>query len=336
MIFTSRYLGMSEGLGINGPDMKQSLQERYFGRLNKAEIRYEPLTVRSCRSLCILLAYSSGLRLNLIPWIGESGHCCLSHCKVCNLREYFLKVNEEMHQKVAAVDNGLTPLSLAKEIWRNPVVLSVNDQEVRRYGIARSSTDASSVPLLGLVICLCNYGRIRITLTNNYRKYIIKDRTVNIFWVCHSPGESIRHIISGCGRLANNGQDYLSATCFVLSTCHTTSMCPVLENGHITLYWDRSIITDRTIVANKPHISVIPHYENLVKAEKDKQIKYLDLAHEVVDMWNLDSAIIEPIDVSAKGLIPKSFDIHLRRLALGGWIKSLIQKAVLLGTARIE
>ena len=124
---------------------------------------------------------------------------------------------------------------------------------------------------------------------------------------------------------------------------------PVLENGHITLYWDRSIITDRTIVANKPDIVVIdrqarrtmiiditiPHDENLVKAEKDKQIKYLDLAHEVVDMWNVDSAIVVPIVVSANGLIPNSLDNHLRRLGLGGWIKGLMQKAVLLETARI-
>uniref|UniRef100_A0A2H1VFB0 SFRICE_029444 n=1 Tax=Spodoptera frugiperda TaxID=7108 RepID=A0A2H1VFB0_SPOFR len=39
--------------------------------------------------------------------------------------------------------------------------------------------------------------------------------------------------------------------------------------------------------------------------------------------------------VSANGLIPKSLDIHLRRLTLGGWIKGLIQKAVLLEKARI-
>ncbi|RVE41550.1 hypothetical protein evm_013800, partial [Chilo suppressalis] len=32
---TYKYLGMSEGLGINGADMKQSVQERFFGRLNK-------------------------------------------------------------------------------------------------------------------------------------------------------------------------------------------------------------------------------------------------------------------------------------------------------------
>ncbi|CAH0696896.1 unnamed protein product [Spodoptera exigua] len=79
----------------------------------------------------------------------------------------------------------------------------------------------------------------------------------------------------------------------------------------------------------------IPHDENLVKAEKDKQLKYLDLAHEVVDMWSVDSAIIVPIVVLANGLVPKSLDNQLKRLTLGGWIKGLIQKAVLLETARI-
>ena len=79
----------------------------------------------------------------------------------------------------------------------------------------------------------------------------------------------------------------------------------------------------------------VPHDENLVKAEKDKQIKYLDLAREVVDMWEVDSAIIVPIVVSAHGLIAKSLDQYLRRLSLGSWIKGLIQKAVLLDTARI-
>ena len=61
----------------------------------------------------------------------------------------------------------------------------------------------------------------------------------------------------------------------------------------MTIYWDQPVITDRTTVAKKPDIrvtdrsvcpamtmdSTVPHEENLVKAEKEKQIKYLDLAH---------------------------------------------------------
>ena len=72
-----------------------------------------------------------------------------------------------------------------------------------------------------------------------------------------------------------------------------------------------------------------------MKADKDKQLKFLDLVREVVDMWNVSSAIIVPIVVTANGLMAKSLDEHLSRLSLGGWIKGLIQKAVLLDTARI-
>ncbi|RVE50227.1 hypothetical protein evm_005062 [Chilo suppressalis] len=39
----------------------------------------------------------------------------------------------------------------------------------------------------------------------------------------------------------------------------------------------------------------IPHDENLVKVEKDKLSKYLDLAHEVTALWDVDSTIIVPI-----------------------------------------
>ncbi|CAH2052194.1 unnamed protein product, partial [Iphiclides podalirius] len=124
----------------------------------------------------------------------------------------------------------------------------------------------------------------------------------------------------------------------------------VLENDRARLYWDRSIITDRTIVANKPDIVLmdraqsrvflvditIPYDENLVKAETDKKTKYLDLAHEVTDMWGGVPTEIIPIVVSANGLIPVSLSKHLRRLGLrDGSLQAQMQKAVLLDTARI-
>ena len=193
-----------------------------------------------------------------------------------------------MHRDVVAVDKGLTPLSMAKENWRKPVVLTTDDRKEVWQGKELHRIIHQQLAL--------KYKLVESEVP--YYKYVPD---------------------------------------------------PVLEKDHVTLYWDRSIITDRTIVANKPDIVVIdrsarrvmiidvtiPHDENLVKAEKEKQIKYLDLAHEVVDMWNVNSAIIVPIVVTANGLIAKSLDEHLSRLSLGGWIKGLIQKAVLLDTARI-
>ncbi|CAH2265665.1 jg4915 [Pararge aegeria aegeria] len=123
----------------------------------------------------------------------------------------------------------------------------------------------------------------------------------------------------------------------------------VLENSSALLYWDLTIITDGYITANRPYIVLvdrsvrraiivditIPHDDNLVKAEKEKVSKYLDLAHEITAMWNVESTVIVPIVVSANGLLAKSFDQHLKKLSLGCWIKSRIQKAVVLETARI-
>ncbi|CAH2235186.1 jg16174 [Pararge aegeria aegeria] len=79
----------------------------------------------------------------------------------------------------------------------------------------------------------------------------------------------------------------------------------------------------------------IPHIDNLVKAEKEKVSKYLDLAHEITAMWNVESTVIVPIVVSVNGLLAKSFDQHFKKLSLGCWIKGRIQKAVDLETARI-
>ncbi|CAH2237010.1 jg9502 [Pararge aegeria aegeria] len=81
----------------------------------------------------------------------------------------------------------------------------------------------------------------------------------------------------------------------------------------------RAIIVDITI----------PHDDNLVKAEKEKVSKYLDLAHEITAMWNVESTVIVAIVVSVNGLLTKSFDQHLKKLSLGCWIKGRIQKAVL-------
>ena len=416
---TYKYLGMSQALNISEADMKQSLQDRFFGRLKK--VLNSLLTggnkVRACNGWVMpLLIYSFGIlkwtqteldaldrrvrtlltsyrmhhprssvmRLYIPRKCGGRGFLnakTLHNREVCNLREYFLHADLGVHRDVVAVDNGLTPLNLAKENWRRPVVLGTKDrmdvwQSKELHGRFYRALHGPDVNLLASVNWL-RFGDLfgetegfvcaiadEVIKTNNYRRYIMRDGTTDVCRACHQPGESLRHIVSGCSRLANG--EYLHRHNQVARIIHQQLALkyrlvdaevpyyryvaePVLENGHVTLYWDRSIITDRTVVANKPDIVVIdrserramivdiavPHDGNLVKAEKDKQVKYLDLAHEIVDMWDVDSAIIVPIIVSVNGLIAKSLDKHLKRLALGAWIGGLLQKAVLLDTARI-
>ena len=62
---------------------------------------------------------------------------------------------------------------------------------------------------------------------------------------------------------------------------------------------------------------IVPHEENLVKAENDKQnIKYLDLANEIFDMW--DVAVVDYFMISLKKIRVKAivFIFHpIKRIA---------------------
>ena len=142
----------------------------------------------------------------------------LHNREVCSLWEYFLEADVGMHRDVVSVDKGLTPLSLANENWRKPVVLDINDrrevwQSKELHGRFYRALDGPDVDLLAFWLRFVNlYGETEgfvcaimgeVIMTNNYRKYIVKDGTVDICRACHRPGESIRHIVSGCSRLAN-------------------------------------------------------------------------------------------------------------------------------------
>ena len=61
----------------------------------------------------------------------------------------------------------------------------------------------------------------------------------------------------------------------------------------------------------------ITHNDNLVKAEKEKLSKYLDLGHEITTVWDVNATIIMPIVVSVNGLIAKSNILRGYRLAVG-------------------
>ena len=255
---TYKYLGMSEALGINVADMKQSLKERFFGRLKKVfnsllaggnKVRafngwVMPVLMYSFGILkwtqteldaldrkvrTLLTAYrmhhprSSVMRLYIPRKCGRRGSLnakTLHNREVCSLMEYFLEADGEMHRDVVSVDKGLTPLSLANENWRKPKVLDTNDRKVEwqgkeLHGRFYRALHGPDVDFLASVSWL-RFGDLfgetegficaimdEVMMTNNYRKYIVKDGTVDICRACHRPGESIRHIISGCSRLAN-------------------------------------------------------------------------------------------------------------------------------------
>lgn len=65
----------------------------------------------------------------------------------------------------------------------------------------------------------------------------------------------------------------------------------------------------------------IPHYENIVKVEKENLPKYLNLAQDITAyiLHNVGSTIIVPIVFFSQfnGLVAKSFDHHLDKRSLG-------------------
>lgn len=303
--------------------------------------------------------------------------------EICNLRSYFLaKSGLDLHRAVIECDSGLTPLSLATEDWQSPTVPSTQDRETvwkekELHGRFYKALHEPHVDAKASVHWL-RFGNLfgetegfvcaiqdQVIKTNNHRRYILKDGTVDICRSCHLPGETIRHITSGCSALANT--EYLHRHNQVARILHQELALkyglvgsrvpyyryvpePVLENDRARLYWDRPIITDRAVPPNKPDLVLvdreqsrvflvdvtIPHDENLVKAERDKFAKYLELADEVTEMWGVASAEIIPVVVSTNGLVPTSLHSHLRRLGVrDGPVVSSMQKAVLLDNARI-
>ncbi|RVE41606.1 hypothetical protein evm_013746 [Chilo suppressalis] len=256
-----------------------------------------------------------------------------------NLREYFLNVDMGIHGDIVAVDNEFTPLFLAKENWRRPVVLSTWDRSIvwqskELHGRFYRALHGPDVDLLASVSWF-RFGDFfgetdgficaimdEVVMTKNYRRFILKDGTLDVCRACHRPGESLGHIISGCSRLANG--EYLHRHNQVAKIIHQQLALKYnLLASEVPYYSYAPEQPDIGLIDRHERRAVVvvvavPHDDNLVKAEKDKENKYVDLAREIVDMWDIDSAIVVPIIISAHGLIAKSLDKHLKRLATSG------------------
>lgn len=70
-------------------------------------------------------------------------------------------------------------------------------------------------------------------------------------------------------------------------------------------------------------------YIDLSRLKVENETKYLDLAHEIIDIWCVSTMIV-PTVFSLNGLVTNIFDEHLRWLSLQFWIKSQIHKAAVL------
>ncbi|CAH0703386.1 unnamed protein product [Spodoptera exigua] len=111
-----------------------------------------------------------------------------------------------MHRDVVEVDKEITPLSLASEKWRKPVVLDTNArrevwQTKELQGRFLRALHGPDVDQLASVSWL-RFGDLfgetegfvcaimdEVIMTNNYRRFIVKDGTADICRACHRPEE---------------------------------------------------------------------------------------------------------------------------------------------------
>ena len=122
----------------------------------------------------------------------------------------------------------------------------------------------------------------------------------------------------------------------------------VIENEEVKILWDVMIQCDREIKARKPDIVVVNKNERscaiidiaipgdirVSEKEKEKIERYQELKREIKRMWNIRSITVIPVVVGALGSTSKKLKKCI--VELGVIINTaLLQKAALLGTARI-
>ncbi|KAI5751249.1 hypothetical protein M8J77_005743 [Diaphorina citri] len=199
--------------------------------------------------------------------------------------------------------------------------------------------------------------------TKNYEKNILKLDVDDKCRLCHSPGENITHIVSGCTQLAKHEYTtrhdkickYLHYNiCLALGMDNNPKQKwyakepePVTTKDEITICYNQQVQTDRTVNANKPDIIIknrkdrtctiidvaVPADMNVEKKEAEKKLKYKDLAIEIERMWNMKVKIV-PIVIGALGVVPKSLKDNLQQIP-GQLHINKIQECALLGTTYI-
>jgi hypothetical protein len=96
------------------------------------------------------------------------------------------------------------------------------------------------------------------------------------------------------------------------------------------IYWDREIHTDVKINANRPDLILynkeksevtitdvaIPLTSNIQKTYTTKISKYNELAQEIKKMWKVKKIHIQPVILSATGLLPYTLIQQLNTLGI--------------------
>jgi hypothetical protein len=180
--------------------------------------------------------------------------------------------------------------------------------------------------------------------------------------LCAAKDETVDHLVAGCIKLAQGEyktrHDKVGAVIHwrlckkygfeVHKDWYKHEVQPVIENEKAKILWDMCIQTDRVIQARRPDMVVVdkkkkevtiidfavPADKNICDKEKEKIEKYQDLKMELKRLWKMKVKVV-PVVVGALGSIPKDLIHWLTELDLKDVDCGALQKAALLGTARL-
>ena len=116
----------------------------------------------------------------------------------------------------------------------------------------------------------------------------------------------------------------------------------IIENDLIKITWDATIPTAKFISSNRPDIVLldkkasmtyiievgVPSDYSVLRTERQKVMKYTELATEIKKMWHCKDALIIPVVLGATGLIKKSLQPNLDRLPIKVTVAELQREAI--------
>lgn len=308
----------------------------------------------------------------------------LCRSQVEQLRQYFMSSRDRhrIYEAVCSADSGYSALNLANTDyvfcpghlsntdkivqWKSKELHGAHPYQLDSDNVDRKASNAwlEKGELFGETEGFMIAIQDRVIATRNYRKFILhQDLDSDRCRKCGVAGETIEHVINGCGALSStlytmrhNNVAKIIHQQLALKYNLLNEFLPyykynpvsVLENQRYKLYWDRVIITDVTVPANRPDVVIydkelkkvhlidiaVPLNHNLRSTFVEKITKYHDLAEELKQMWNLNEIDIVPIIISSTGIIPLTLrsSLELLDICLDSY---QMQKAVILSTCSI-
>ncbi|XP_023216726.1 uncharacterized protein LOC111619278 [Centruroides sculpturatus] len=178
--------------------------------------------------------------------------------------------------------------------------------------------------------------------------------------LCKEAVETIDHILSCCKKIAQT--DYKQrhnsvAKMIHWNLCHNYHIPTgknwwkhnpekVVENDCVKILWDFRIQTDKVLEHNTPDFTIvekkkvwiidvtIPGDSRIDEKQQEKLSRYYDLKIELQRLWHKPVQVV-PVIIGALGAVPKDLSRHLQAINIDKITICQLQKATLLGSARI-